>query len=156
MAYHDVRTIHAAILRYFREYGSWPTATDPIRGDAHYGGRTPNAEVIRILRAMPAGSGMVEDLNPQRIVFLEVKPYRRGLSGVDTNGSFLDPWGTPYQIALDADFDDSVAIAPNSPIRLSGVGCAVRSFGPDRKPDTRDDLTSWRREEHGAQSPWLE
>lgn len=83
-------------------------------------------------------------LNPQRIVFFDADSYRPGASGLDEDGSFLDPWGTPYQIALDGDYDNAVTPSHGSTERILGSGVAIRSFGPDRLPDTADDLRSWK------------
>lgn len=143
MAKHDIASLRRAILRYHREYGSWPAASDARNVDCRFGGRTPNAELIRVLRA-EAGSGNPDhEFNPQRMIFIEIEPHASGVSGINSKGEFIDPWGMPYQIALDTSYDNVVEI-PNSIYgRVPGEGVLVWSLGPDRKPETRDDLLSW-------------
>jgi hypothetical protein len=64
--------------------------------------------------------------NPRKIVFIEVRETR-----INTQGEFVDPWGTPYRI------DVSKPDAPR-----------VWSCGPNRKDengaDGSDDIVGWR------------
>ena len=93
--------------------GNWP---NPI--PANY--QTNNAEVIAILMDLtnyPNGSLTVNtnhQKNPQRTIFLNAKmsgydpasndPQPPG--GVDNTGVYRDPWGNPYVISMDLNYDE--------------------------------------------------
>ena len=93
-ASHDIRRIKWAIEAYREENGSYPT------GD--------NAAVFSTLR----GS------NANRVVFLRVKPWQ-----INSDGQFVDPWGTPYDIS----------VSTNANLR-------IRSAGPNGRFGDRDDM----------------
>lgn len=142
MARHDVEALSRAILRYQREYGMWPGESVPGGTDLRFGTRRSNAELIRTLRAE---GPTISTLNPQRMVFIEVERYQKGWSGLDANGAFLDPWGTPYQVVLDTNYDNAAQVDNSVYGRVVGVGVLVWSCGPDRRSETKDDILSWRR-----------
>lgn len=145
MARSDLRAMIEAGSRYYREYGTWPCRRAPEMGDARFGRSPPyNREVLNVLRSV-SGSGNPEyELNEQRMVFLEVEGFRPGWSGLNAEGDFLDPWGQPYEVVLDSDFDNACEVANSIYGRLTGEGMAVWSSGPDRRSDTTDDLCSWK------------
>ncbi|MCZ7592497.1 MAG: hypothetical protein M5U15_10245 [Kiritimatiellae bacterium] len=145
MARHDIATLQAAILRYHREYGTWPAEATTGGTDTRFGARRPNAALIRVLRSDLLQDDQAAELNPQRMIFIEVEPYRVGWSGLNSSGEFLDPWGVPYQLALDSNYDGSTQIEGSPYGRVSGVGALIWSYGPDRQPETPDDLVSWDR-----------
>lgn len=144
MARADIETLVAAVARYHREYGVWPTARVAVASDLRYGLDRPNAAVLSVLRAIDAPGNEGHRVNDQRVLFIEVEPYGPGGSGLDSRGSFLDPWGTPYQMVFDTDFNNVCVIENSVYGRLSGRGYAIWSFGPDRRGDTGDDLLSWK------------
>ncbi|MBO7391899.1 MAG: type II secretion system protein, partial [Verrucomicrobia bacterium] len=75
---------------------------------------TNNAEVIAILRDMEYyGNGLKtpnyqHQRNPRKEVFLNVKDSNKigTPSAVDPTGVYRDPWGNPYFISLDLNYDD--------------------------------------------------
>lgn len=144
MARSDIRTLMEAGGRYYREYGTWPCRRASEAGDARFGRRPPpNGDVLNVLRSV-AGSGNQEyQLNEQRMVFLEVEPYRAGWSGLSADGDFLDPWGQPYEMVFDTDFDNVCEVADSVYGRLMGEGMVIWSSGPDRLSETADDIRSW-------------
>lgn len=82
-ARNDVNQVASAVKAYALEYGRLPES----------------AEVIAALTGE----------NPKGIVFFEAKqakgtPPKNGLSG----GQLLDPWGNPYEVTLDDDYDNKV------------------------------------------------
>jgi prepilin-type N-terminal cleavage/methylation domain-containing protein len=82
-ARNDVNQVASAVKAYTLEYGRLPAS----------------GEVIAQLTGA----------NPKGIVFLEAKPasgkpLRNGTSG----GNLLDPWGQPYTVALDEDYDNKM------------------------------------------------
>lgn len=143
MAKSDLRVLVEAAQRYHREYGSWPGALRSPLADIRFGRAISNAEVLNVLRAQE-GAGNVNHLgNEQQIIFLEVEAYRSGWSGLSADGSFLDPWGTPYQMVFDSNFDNVCEVEQSIYGRLIGQGLALWSCGPDRKSDTPDDVLAW-------------
>jgi hypothetical protein len=145
MARNDVLSLQRAIMRFYREYGAWPADPGERNVDLHFGGRRPNAEILRVLRAEAGPGNLDHNQNPQRMIFIEVASYADGYSGLDANGEFLDPWGKPYHIALDTSYDNAVEVANSLIERIPGVGVLVWSCGPDRISETRDDIVSWKR-----------
>lgn len=74
---------------------------------------TNNAEVIAILRDMEYyGNGSQtpnyqHKCNPRKTVFFQVKDSNKVTpSAVDFNGVYRDPWGNPYFISMDLNYDD--------------------------------------------------
>lgn len=99
----------------------------------------------------------VHKLNPQTQAYLDNvqmgKGGTGGLVGPDSSFSFVDYWGQPYRVILDADYDDRIpnpdahnsssSIAKNAPAQLRR-SVAAYSAGPDKQFGTQDDITSWR------------
>jgi prepilin-type N-terminal cleavage/methylation domain-containing protein len=96
----------------------------------------PNSEVMEIL--LDIGNSMANTnhiKNPQKIVFLN------GHSAVNTNSPgigpdyvYRDPWGNPYIITLDANYDNqcldtfySSHLVSQSPTGTAGIGGTVNS-----------------------------
>lgn len=145
MTRHDVSALYMAILRYQREYGTWPVESTTGGPDVRYGVRRSNAELMRVLRSEVGAGNRENQLNSQRMIFIEVEPYQKGWSGINDRGEFLDPWGTPYQIVLDSNYDSAAQVENSIYGRIPGLGVLVWSCGPDRKSETHDDLLSWNR-----------
>jgi hypothetical protein len=57
--------------------------------------------------------------NPRRIAFLNINPR-----SINSNGEYVDPWGTPYKIEIGGE-----------------TNVFVRSAGPNRKFGDKDDPT---------------
>ena len=143
MAREDLRNLVDAGQRFHTEYGVWFSRSGGEAGDVRYGRDVPNWEFINALRALDGPGNTNHIANPRRIVFLELSAYAPGVSGVDANGEYLDPWGTPYQLIVDA--DASGVCRMESTIHGTGVDLAMIAWscGPDRRSDTPDDVLSW-------------
>ena len=142
----DSNGLATALKSYLIEYGKWPS----YAGDGLFLDETRNAQLMRTLCAKDEAN------NPRKIVFFEGKPARGSsrayYEGIDPEtGACLDPWGNPYRIAIDADYDNVIAnpYSDESPIT---TGVIVWSLGKDGKqgspanPHTfkgSDDVTSW-------------
>lgn len=97
-------------------FGLDPTAFPPIPSAAGKNGTrvvATNANIIAILmdeerfKNGNVTSNLNHTLNPQRISMLNAKQTSEsGGSGVGMDGEYRDPWGNPYVISLDYDFDD--------------------------------------------------
>ena len=139
----DIFTLLSAGRHFYEEYNVWPSEGSGRVRDPRYGEEVPNAEVINVLRAVSGPGNPGHSMNSKRIVFVEVPARVEGWSGLDEEGSFLDPWGTPYQISIDTDLDGSCDIADSIYARRIGEGMVVWSCGPDGVSDNTDDILSW-------------
>jgi prepilin-type N-terminal cleavage/methylation domain-containing protein len=144
---------------FFTEYGRYPLMP-ATAADTTYGVGVTNDQLFNILR----GVNVTE--NTRKVVFLsppDVKDAgnpRSGIGLAPTNiGQFFDPWGKPYLIRLDTDYDNQVrnpygANAGSAPLLRSGV--IAWSFGKDTLSQSiattpidknagsnRDDIISW-------------
>lgn len=133
----DVVQLATAVKAYQTEYGRSPVAVVNGVGEHADGwfqgpetGGQYNSEIVRVL----AGENH-RGLNPKRITFLETKPAKGGdkpKSGVATNGIFYDPWGTPYAIKVDTDYNNWVEYyGQGSTDNLRTTAIAV-SFGKNK------------------------
>ena len=153
-AKNDLTQIVTAANAFYTEYGRYPT-TATTDAAAKYGASTTNDAVFNELR------GISTTLNPRQIVFIsppDVKDGANPRSGIGTTtktGQFFDPWGAPYNLQIDADYDNEI---DNPYSANSGAGAAkIRqgviawSFGSDGKGgsgakntgDAADDVISW-------------
>lgn len=101
-AKNDVTQIATAITAYETEYGRLPSGNIT----------TVNSTLVA---ALIGGSGNTD--NPRQITFLEVQAAKKGKSGTNASGAFVDPWGEEYKIKMDNDTDTT----PYDN-RLTGVG----------------------------------
>ncbi len=96
--------------------GTWTVDTTSTSGVV-----ASNAEVIAILmdvtnypNGQPVPANLNYQKNPQQTIFLTAKmsgydPSQPGppLGGVDVNGVYRDPWGNPYIISMDLNYDEN-------------------------------------------------
>lgn len=144
MARSDLVALVDSGHRFYNEYGTWPTARSGDAGDIHFGKEIANAELVNVLRAVDGPGNENGGVNVHRIVFFESPARDRWHSGLDVDGEFIDPWGRPYQIVVDANLNN-VCDIPNSIYNnMIGEGMIAWSCGPDQISDTGDDLLSWR------------
>jgi prepilin-type N-terminal cleavage/methylation domain-containing protein len=161
-AKNDLTQIVTAINAFYTEYGRYPvpsgTTTDYIYGP---GGSATNDALFNELRAVN------NTLNTRQIVFINppnVKDLVNPRSGVGIAGTgaptpvgqFWDPWGTPYAIEIDGDYDNQITLNPYgnnngagpSPLRH---GAIAWSLGKDQALGNNgdgiftnsDDVISW-------------
>ena len=104
-AKNDLTQIVNAVNAFYTDYGKYPL----VNADTVYGpAANPNNTLFNVLRAQDATN------NPRQIVFISppyVKDPANPRSGVGTGtgpGQYYDPWGTPYQIAIDGTYDNSL------------------------------------------------
>jgi prepilin-type N-terminal cleavage/methylation domain-containing protein len=152
----------AAIETYYREYGLWPVQASNGRPDITFGSKNGSflrkqSEVMNILRATASQTN-----NTKKMVFMEVP--ESSMTGRDKDGNtynvsegyYLDPWGNPYMICMDTDFDGEVGLCCMSAIVMSylnaissdnnavipGIGVGIVSYGP-RPAESNSVLISW-------------
>lgn len=164
-AKNDLTQIVNAVNAYYTEYGKYPlpsTATaDYIYGP---GGPATNDDLFYALRAVAGGNINGSDAaNPRKIVFINppyVKDPANPRSGIGTAaatiGRYFDPWGTPYAIEIDGNYDNQILVNPyalNAGATPLQIGVIVWSLGKDQlggvgSPDKNagtaaDDVISW-------------
>jgi prepilin-type N-terminal cleavage/methylation domain-containing protein len=113
-AKNDLTQIVTAVNAFYTEYGQYPLVT----ADTTYGpGGTANNALFNVLRAIDTTT------DPRQIVFISppsVKTPSNPRSGIALQattingisvaiGDFVDPWGTPYNVRIDGNYDNSVA-----------------------------------------------
>jgi prepilin-type N-terminal cleavage/methylation domain-containing protein len=128
-----------------------------------------NAELVALLRPLnlaptPELSAVSASRNPQQLDFLHARiAAGSNAPGLGPDGVLRDPWGNPYIVTLDLDFDDRCIdgfygpLRKNSTPRLSPeikAEMLIWSFGADGKvnPDpavgvdggeNKDNIVSW-------------
>jgi prepilin-type N-terminal cleavage/methylation domain-containing protein len=150
----EMSSIVSAIKAYFSEYGKMPTPDTNGFPDHTFGGKTIGASSTKyqssIMRIL---TGEDSTNNYKNIVFLEIPDKSR--EGYDRDANpytadeffYLDPWGNPYVIVMDTDYDSEIGgfqnffnepvrseiwnSSPNGNGTFRGVGIGVMSFGPD-------------------------
>ena len=160
-AKNDLTQIVTAVNAFYTEYGKYPlvTADTTISGTT-----TPSsADLFYTLRAVASGANANNAVNPRQIVFINppyVKDPANPRSGIGTTtgaGQYYDPWGKPYRVGIDGDYDNQLANPYNANtgagITPLTIGVIARSAGSDGKapPDTgatmtftdSDDVISW-------------
>ena len=106
-AKNDVTQIATAVTAYYTEYGKLPSATTPAPTTDQTLSAASNG-IVGILMGTDTNN------NPRQIVFLEVSDVskKKGKSGLDASGNFVDPWGNTYQITLDYDYNNTLDSLP--------------------------------------------
>jgi prepilin-type N-terminal cleavage/methylation domain-containing protein len=155
-AKNDLTQIVTAVNAYYTEYGKYPLVADdtPI---------TVNNLLFDVLRNK-TGSTPGNASNPRGIVFIsppDVKDQNLPKSGIATLtvtvngvsipiGSFVDPWGTPYRVAIDGTYDNQITnpYTANAGSGTLTIGVIAWSLGADGVQGTADfkasdDVISW-------------
>gem|GEM_PF-495791 len=144
-----LKDITLGIKNYQVEYNRYPLPPGHVSEEP-----IPLSEGATILKVLLGQNE--QKMNPREITYIEppiAKDGAGGLSGTEGNYAFNDPWGKPYLIILDANYDNKIAnpdlknedatiSAKASPFLVIGV--AGLSFGEDKKQNTKDDVVSWR------------
>lgn len=144
-----LKDVQLGIKNYQVEYGRYPiksgnTSEDPVQ-----------LSEGNVLLAVLLGENK-EKLNPRAIVYIEPPIAKGGVGGLTgTEGSYglVDTWGSPYEVVMDANYDNKIAnpdmrnedssVMQGAPPNLP-LGVIVYSLGEDKKPSTGDDVVSWR------------
>ncbi|HEY0549952.1 MAG TPA: prepilin-type N-terminal cleavage/methylation domain-containing protein [Verrucomicrobiae bacterium] len=167
VAHVDMANIAAAVAAYQAAYTLAPVPRTLFGGalsSADYSFSYTNTDVIVILMDVDQFANAGHARNPEKHAFLNAGSLKDstsapGVSRIDYN--FRDPWGNPYIIAFDLDYDNKVDV-PNSPPEQNPVfnpypyqkiprGVIVWSKGPDGKADfladpqkvNKDNLKNW-------------
>ncbi len=157
-AKNDLVQIVTAVNAFYTEYGKYPVVT----GDTQI---TISSDLFYSLRGVASANAS----NPRQIVFIsppDVKDANNPRSGIATkdttinsiavkNGELVDPWGTPYKIAIDGTYDNQVANpygstggAGSNPVRQGVIAWSLGADGTLGKVGNNiysgsDDVISW-------------
>jgi type II secretory pathway pseudopilin PulG len=162
-AKNDLTQIVTAVNAFYTEYGKYPTvATTDATATYGPGGTSTNDVLFNELRGLATATQ-----NPRRIVFIsppDVKDPVNPRSGIGITGTgapappgqFWDPWGTPYAIKIDGNYDNQIDPNPysaNAGATPLQIGVIAWSLGKDqlggagsadKKMGTADDdVISW-------------
>ena len=169
-AKNDLTQIVTAVNAFYTEYGKYPL----VSADTIYGPQgTSGADLFYSLRAVASGANASNAINTRQIVFIsppDVKDPTNPRSGIASNttsingisvapGDFVDPWGTPYNVEIDGNYDNQITTNPYpdtdgsagaTPLQLGVIGW---SYGADQTKGTKspaspnyknsDDVISW-------------
>ncbi len=182
-AKNDAAQIVTAVKAYNTEYGMYPLQQPQLLAgqggyDTVYGdpkAKYPNDQLFDVLRNVTNGANkdLVASMNPKQIVFFEgnlakdaVHP-KSGFASTSAKaangdtiktGTFVDPWGNPYAVFIDASYDNSIT-SNGGGIRWFyyvdqpdvNLGAGACSLGKDGKWGTNgngklqgsDDVATW-------------
>lgn len=165
-----IKDLRIAIGAYQMEYNRYPINSSLLSSSS--GGQDiqqiltdENSGIVTALTAISAAgssgsSAGSTNLNPKDIKFIDLPIAKNGKFGL-VNPSppykLVDLWGMPYVVLLDTSGDKQVmnpdlnnsdpTISQNStspPPKMLPTEVAIYSWGLDRTPMTKDDVTSWR------------
>ena len=154
-AKNDLRQIVIAVNGFYTDYGAYPSNYTPEITFDGFNGNT-NDHLFNALR------GKDSTVNPKNIVFVSpamAKSPNSPTSGIGVDGQWYDPWGKPYIIRLDTNYDGLVVnpYSNNAGVAPSlNAGVIAWSFGSDKQSDSvpgpapdkntgidADDVISW-------------
>jgi prepilin-type N-terminal cleavage/methylation domain-containing protein len=126
----EMQAIEAAIMQYYAEYSRYPSPRKEIAEDFTFGTRTSlgvnvvsplpsgvppnamrtdNAEIMAILLSEPLYNNDGYAKNPRKNSFITVKSTTRtDTPGLNPDLVYNDPWGNPYIITIDYNYDEKV------------------------------------------------
>jgi prepilin-type N-terminal cleavage/methylation domain-containing protein len=158
-AKNDLTQIVNAVNAFYTDYGKYPIAAPGT--DVTFAAN--NNTLFDVLRNM-TGTNPGNTSNPRAIPFIQpptAKDQTSPKSGIKTStGVWYDPWGSPYNVAIDGNYNNIVR-APNYTDLAAtyvtatdgsgdvgvGTGVIAWSFGTDRQLATAykgsDDVISW-------------
>jgi prepilin-type N-terminal cleavage/methylation domain-containing protein len=126
-AKNDLTQIVTAVNAFYTDYGKYPLATNDNT-------ISNNEDIFYSQRAIALGANSpvngVPAINPRSIVFINppnVKDPNNPRSGIGSNGRYYDPWGTPYRIAIDGNYNNN--IDPNPYTADTGAGPSPLNSG---------------------------
>ncbi|MBN2505479.1 MAG: prepilin-type N-terminal cleavage/methylation domain-containing protein [Verrucomicrobia bacterium] len=153
----EIELLMSALRQYQAEYSRMPAskAIEDRKTDYTFGlpGKEPNSVVMVILLDKDVAPNDGHKRNPRRVSSLNVRSAVTTESpGLGPDHVYRDPWGTPYIITVDLNFDQKCTDAYYGDI--PGVRAAVWSVGPDHRiaaaynpanvrDENKDNIKSW-------------
>lgn len=106
-----------------------------------YSYMAPNSEVMEILLDIPTSAANSNHIkNPQKIVFLNAKTASTTtLPGIGPDYVYRDPWGNPYIISMDANYDNQTldnyysysSVSAANPVTSTGIDGLINTADPN-------------------------
>jgi prepilin-type N-terminal cleavage/methylation domain-containing protein len=149
-AQNDSAQLAVAAQAFFTEYGKHALQWQWDDEDWTFDSGNPNKTLMEILTA----TGAQATNNPRMIVFLETKTAKKSgtnwVNGIAPDGNFYDPWGTPYYIRIDCNYNNQVR-SPYTDSEIIRKTALAWSAGPDKQHKynapgdkvNKDNVTSW-------------
>jgi prepilin-type N-terminal cleavage/methylation domain-containing protein len=143
--------VESAVNTFYSEYGYMPVEVSDTEDIQPI--RTDDPKLLTVL--LGKNEQTQPPLNRKEIQFLVVKEGQRvgnrGKGGLvysaDGNSviGLFDPWGNPFFVALDTNYDDrlEVTLGSRPSQRLNGRKVAVYSAGSDQQLGTTKDVKTW-------------
>ena len=145
------------IKQYESEYTRAPASPTAEATAADYtfsfGNNETNSVVMAILLDRPRPNVPNDDLhlrrNPRKLVFLNATmTHDNSLPGIGTDLVYRDPWGNPYVITVDLNYDEKCKDALygeiNAPVAVWSFGADGRADPSDPSaPSNRDNILNW-------------
>jgi len=139
-------SIANAVEQFYTEYSALP---DPGSNTADKDISTDSGDLLDILVGGAKAGSITQ--NPRKIRFLSVKDAKNGMDGALYSGTaiskILDPWGQPFYIRLDYDYDERLTFTPqgSTQVNLNGRRVAVYSLGvkPPATANARSLVKTW-------------
>ena len=131
----EEKQIVTAVTAYFTEYGKYPVDPAAKPGDAVYS--KDNNALFDVLRNV-TGTAIGNSMNSRGIVYLipaNAPDQNHPMGGLQVStGVWYDPWGSPYNVAVDGNYDgvlNSPTPLPNfySDVGPLQLGAIAWSFG---------------------------
>jgi prepilin-type N-terminal cleavage/methylation domain-containing protein len=158
-AHSALTAVEQAVNQFYNEYGRLP-AMNNATADAQYDTTLEDGKkLLEPLLAKEDTASSTTVQNTKQLSFLSVPEGKiKGTAGIDglvyevgttakVRGLY-DPWGRPYKIMLDNDYDEELILNVGGTTKnLHGRRVAVWSLGPDGKSDdpktASDDVKNW-------------
>lgn len=145
-----IKSISEGVNGFHSKYGSLPGMQDETGGeDVEFA--TDDNESIEFLKELLARGGVV---NRENKIYIDIDDA--GSEEVDgvvwtSSGepeSIIDPFGKPYRIKLDSNYDNEIELSGNFETRngekiIRSSKVIIWSAGPDKEFETADDIKSW-------------
>lgn len=144
----EARNLAAAITAYQAKYGLYPcsAADAQLGGDRTYTNDNSATMIILLDAGADVAGGPNENhkRNPEKHVFFNAKQAQNNTSpGLGSDYNFRDPWGRPYVITLDLNYDNKCTDDYYGEVP---VPVAVWSMGKDGIPNPgqpKGDVKGW-------------
>ena len=145
--------LESAVSNFYTEYGSMPTTAVGGTADDPPINTKSDVDVLKILLGLTETSS--PPLNSRGVKFLSVregKGNKNGLiyTGTGTVTGLYDPWGGPYFLVMDTNYDEKIEATPagaTTAKKLNGRKAAAWSNGADGSGTAvgkvGDDVITW-------------
>ena len=130
----EMKSIETAIKAYQNKYGRLPADVD-FPFDVALSKDKRDVRSQSVISVLTVGDNMAVGKNPAEMVFLDPQ-------GNNVDGTFVDPWGYQYRIALDTDYNNRVVVAGEE-IRRKVAIVSVGLYFLKNNAGTNDLIKSW-------------